>query len=118
MFKSNLLVSILLSSGIVFSQDAGFDKNKKELTATRIDSDIKIDGDLNEEAWSNAEIATDFIQFQFKNNLPSAYRTEVKVLYDNTAVYFGAVLYDPSPDSIIAELARRDEFGNGDFLEL
>ncbi|MBK7110335.1 MAG: DUF5916 domain-containing protein [Chitinophagales bacterium] len=116
MFKSNLLVSILLSSGIVFSQDAGFDKNKKELTATRIDSDIKIDGDLNEEAWSNAEIATDFIQFQFKNNLPSAYRTEVKVLYDNTAVYFGAVLYDPSPDSIIAELARRDEFGNGDFF--
>lgn len=116
MYKSNLLISLLLSSGIVFSQQANFDKNKKVLTAIRIDSDIKIDADLNEEAWRNAEIATDFIQFQFKNNLPSVYRTEVKVLYDNTAVYFGAVMYDPSPDSIITELARRDEFGNGDFF--
>lgn len=116
MLKSQLLFSVLFTSSITFAQEVNFDKNKKEMSATRIESDIKIDGVLDDDAWAGADIATDFIQFQFKNDMPSKYRTEVKVLYDNTAVYFGAVMYDPAPDSIVTELARRDEFGNGDFF--
>ncbi|MFN3939601.1 MAG: DUF5916 domain-containing protein, partial [Chitinophagales bacterium] len=112
----SLVVSALLLciSSLVSAQE--IDKSKKEITASRITGDIKIDGLLKEAEWEQAQVATDFIQFQFRFNLPSIVRTEVRVLYDNTAIYFGATMFDPAPDSIITELARRDEFGSGDFF--
>jgi hypothetical protein len=38
----------------------------------------------------------------------------VRLLYDDDAVYVGARLYDSSPDSIRAQLARRDRISNSD----
>ena len=34
--------------------------------------------------------------------------TEVRIVYDNTAIYVGAMLYDTAPDSILKELGLRD----------
>lgn len=116
MHTTRLLIAFLLTSAMAMAQEAPFEKHKKELIAVRTDATIKIDGALDEAVWQTAAIATDFIQFEYRNNLPSAYKTEVRVLYDNTAIYFGAVMYDPAPDSIITELGRRDGFGSGDFF--
>lgn len=91
---------------------------KKEMKAQRIHSAIQIDGKLLEQDWANAEAAKNFTQFQFKFNTPSEYRTEVKVLYDNTALYVGAKMYDPSPDSIMKELSVRDNLGSADFFDV
>jgi len=44
-------------------------------------------------------------------------KTEVWVAYDNEAIYIAAKLYDSSPDSIIARLARRDERVSSDEFE-
>ncbi|MDX2414777.1 MAG: DUF5916 domain-containing protein, partial [Bacteroidales bacterium] len=41
----------------------------------------------------------------------SKYKTEVRLLYDNTALYIAAKMYDPSPDSIYKELGERDSDG-------
>lgn len=37
------------------------------------------------------------------------YNTEVKIAYDNTAVYFGVTMADPNPDSILSQFSQRDE---------
>ena len=89
---------------------------KKELYANRITGQIHIDGILSETEWNGVQVADNFTQFQFNWNVPSAFRTEIKILYDNTAIYIGAIMYDHAPDSIEKSLTARDEFGIADFI--
>lgn len=80
----------------------------KEILAQRTQESIKIDGNLTEKAWANAPIAADFVQNAPSPGVSPHYQTEVKVLYDNVALYVSAILYDPHPDSILKELGNRD----------
>ncbi|MBI4541350.1 MAG: carbohydrate binding family 9 domain-containing protein [Gemmatimonadetes bacterium] len=70
---------------------------------------LTIDGRLDEALWAQAPVASDFIQIQPQAGSPATERTEVRVLYDDEALYVGARLYDSAPDSIVARLARRDD---------
>ncbi|MFH1322179.1 MAG: DUF5916 domain-containing protein [Bacteroidota bacterium] len=85
-----------------------FGNNEKSHSAVRVETPPKIDGILDEEVWTNAPVATSFVQFEPQPGNPPSQKTEVKVLYDNSAVYIGAMLYDSSPDSILKELGNRD----------
>ena len=67
-----------------------------------------IDGRLDEDVWAAAEALTDFIQADPFEGQPATERTEVRILFDDDAVYIGAMLYDSDPDGIIASDARRD----------
>src|SRR5207249_4794521 len=53
-------------------------------------------------------------QFTPNPGKPSFQRTEVKTIYDNSAVYVAAMMYDTSPDSILHELSQRDNMPNAD----
>ncbi|MCA0132658.1 carbohydrate binding family 9 domain-containing protein [Winogradskyella sp. D23] len=92
-------------------------QDKKTLNISRTKKAPKIDGNLNDEAWQNAEVATDFIQFrpEIGNPLPKSKRTEVKVTYDDNAIYVAAYLYD-DPNLIMKQLVNRDNFGQTDFF--
>jgi len=83
-------------------------ETRKELNAVRISSPPKIDGILDEAIWDEVPFASDFVQYAPYNGAPSTMRTEVKIIYDNSAIYIGAILYDTSPDSIYTELGERD----------
>ncbi|MGM0407244.1 MAG: DUF5916 domain-containing protein, partial [Bacteroidota bacterium] len=78
----------------------------------KTDQALHIDGVLDEDVWSSAAIAKNFIQFEPYNGQSPSLPTEVKVLYDDHAIYFGAVMYDNHPDSIIKDLGVRDEFSS------
>ena len=93
---------------------------KKTLQAKFTSENIAIDGKINEEAWKLASIATDFIMYEPDNGKPISEnkKTEVKILYDNTAVYISAVLYDEEPNRISRELTNRDEFGVSDVFSV
>lgn len=82
---------------------------KRTHNITRVSESPKIDGILNDPAWINATIAKDFIQFEPYNGKKPSLPTEVKVIYDDKAIYFGAILYDTNPDSIIKDLGERDD---------
>ena len=92
-------------------------QDKKELNITRAEKAPKIDGELDDKVWENAEIATDFIQFkpEIGNTLPRNKRTEVKVSYDDQAIYVAAYLYD-DPEKIMSQIVNRDNFGQTDFF--
>ena len=79
---------------------------QKSITAIKIDNPPVIDGKLDDKQWMYADIADKFIQYSPFNGSPSKYRTEVRVLYDNSAIYVGAMMYDPNPDSIYKELGE------------
>ncbi len=87
--------------------------------AVRATSPIHVDGRLDEAAWAAAPAHSGFVQRDPDEGQPSSELTEVRVLYDNEALYIGGRLYDADPSRIRARLARRDEpIWNADVLEV
>jgi len=81
------------------------------ISATRTTGPINIDGRLDERAWATAIPSGDFTQsYPNVGGKPTA-PTEVRVLYDDEAIYVGVRMFDAHPDSIAAQLARRDASG-------
>ncbi|MBD0332054.1 MAG: carbohydrate binding family 9 domain-containing protein, partial [Chitinophagaceae bacterium] len=81
--------------------------SQKSITAVKASGTPKIDGNLDDAIWQSAPVATDFVQ-QFPNpGAPVSAKTEVRILYDNNAVYIGAYLYD-DPSSIRKQFTTRD----------
>ncbi len=93
-----------------------FLSSQKELNTTLCNESIKIDGNLDEISWKNAEIAKDFIELEPESGQDAAFTSEVQVLYDDEAIYIGATLFDPSPGEIRNDLTARDEIRNGDWF--
>ena len=89
---------------------------KKSFDAFRIQNRITVNGELDEEIWQSATVASGFIQAFPLPGAPPTYDTEVRVLYDDDAVCIGATLYDARPDSILRELTQRDQIGNTDWF--
>ena len=79
------------------------------IPATRLQGSISVDGELNESIWQTAPAVTDFFQMEPDQGQPCSQKCEVRVAYDDGAIYVGARLFDSAPDSIIARLSRRDE---------
>ena len=69
---------------------------------------IRIDGVLDTAEWRDAPLATDFIQSRPNPGAPASQRTEVRVLYDQDALYVGARMFDTRRDSIAQQMGRRD----------
>ena len=88
----------------------------KVLKAKRIDNPPEIDGSLSDQQWQQAMVAKDFLQIDPRNGVPASQPTEVKILYDDDAVYVGAMLYEPNPDSILTFLSKRDHDNNADIF--
>jgi Domain of unknown function (DUF5916)/Carbohydrate family 9 binding domain-like len=79
----------------------------KTVQAEKIAQMPKLDGNLDDIAWKKAVIATDFIRSFPDFGTPAGKKTEVKILYDNTAIYVGAFMYDDRAN-IRRQLTQRD----------
>jgi len=86
------------------------DEAIRSLRALSLDggAGIRLDGILDEEAWSRADVATDFVQQEPVEGGEPTQSTEVRVVYDRDALYIGAVLHDTDPSGILAYQRARD----------
>jgi len=112
--KFYVLLLTLLSTSYAFAQNP---VKVKQLGSTRTVEQPKIDGVLGDQCWVGVPIATDFVE---SNPVPGRIekqerRTEVKIIYDDEAIYLSAQLYD-DPDSVARELMSRDNIGTADFI--
>jgi hypothetical protein len=80
----------------------------REIAAVRVESGPIIDGVLNEAVWQSATLIDQFTQQEPAEGEPASERTEVRVLYDESTLYFGVRAYDALPDALIATEMRRD----------
>jgi len=71
-----------------------------------------LDGFLEPEVWQTVTPATNFVRYDPHNGKPSSQQSEVYFLYDNEAVYIGAILHDTAPDSILTQFGSRDSGEN------
>jgi len=113
MFKH---VKCLFIAFLVLYVNIGAFSQTETLKTERVAFSPVIDGNINDSVWENAEIATNFIQYQPYNGYLATFESEVKFIYDDEAIYISAKLYDSSPDSIYNLLSKRDEFGQSDYF--
>ncbi len=109
-FKVHLLLFLLISL-----QTIG---QKKTILTKPTTQKITIDGKFNEDDWKSAPLATDFVMFQPDNGkqISQDKKTEVKIIYDNEAIYVSAILYDNEPNKILKEITQRDNIGTADLF--
>lgn len=78
----------------------------------------KIDGNLDDECWGNISVNADFIISTPTFGKPSSFKTEVKIIYDDNAIYIGAYCHDKEPKKIQRLLTARDDNGNADWFSV
>ncbi len=76
----------------------------------------RIDGRLDDAVWARAIPIGDFRQLDPVEGSPASQRTEVRVLYDDEALFVGVRAFDTDPTLISAPLARRDETPPSDWI--
>lgn len=81
---------------------------RRTVSAQRIAQAPVIDGQLTEPLWQTLPLLDGFVQYIPRNGEPASQRSEVRVGYDDEALYIGAMLYDDAPDSVLTELSNRD----------
>ncbi len=84
-------------------------KARKSITAIRISKPPKIDGIMDEPFWKDVPAGKDFVEYGPRNGTVPPFATEIRVAYDDNALYISAVMLDPHPDSILKEFGRRDQ---------
>mgnify|MGYP001197675383 CR=1 FL=1 len=106
-FMKKYLIIFLLLPLISFSQFT----EKKIYNIKKTVKSPQIDGNLKDDIWQNLDIAKGFSQLEPNNGEKEKYhqRTEVKMCYDDRNIYFGVMMHDNAPDSILTELSKRDE---------
>src|SRR5215468_12795594 len=84
------------------------------VTAIRTAERPVIDGRLDDAAWERARAETGFVQNFPDEGRPPSEPTELRVLYDDDAIYVGIRCFDSHPDRIVGRLTRRDRDVDGD----
>ncbi len=113
---SGRLIGLLLVSATSLSaQDAGAPSGaantaslpRPSISAFPITDAIRLDGVLDEAAWSGAGVG-DFVQAEPREGQPATERTEVWLAYDESNLYVAARLYDSEPDRLVVNDIRKD----------
>lgn len=97
-------------------EDAG-GESRRTYETLRLDGEPpRIDGAVDDPAWAAVEWSGGFLQREPADGAPPAQPSEVKVLFDDKALYFAFRLHD-DPARVAPILARHDWFP-GDWIEV
>ena len=83
------------------------------LNIKKMEGTITLDGVIDEKDWLNADVATDFFMVMPYDTSYSEAVSEIRMTYDDQAIYLALVFYDVIPGPRVVESLRRDfSFGN------
>ncbi len=109
----------LLATAVYGNIDYVSARLERRLKPMKTSERITIDGALDEAAWNQTESATDFTQTEPETDQSASQKTVVRVLYDETNLYFGIHALDTEPNRvIISELKKDFDLDNGDTVEI
>jgi hypothetical protein len=103
-----------LASAAAATQPAG----EPVVRAVRTTGAIEVDGRLDEPDWRGAPAATAFIQRDPEQGQPASEVTELRLVFDDRALYAGVRLRDRTPGAISRQLSRRDAVAEADAFTL
>ncbi len=88
------------------------------VSAVRVDRSPVVDGRLDDPAWKSAALVSGLVQSDPDEGRAVSESTAVRVVYDRSALYIGARLFDRKPDAIVRLLGRRDVTTPSDEFQL
>ena len=108
--KAHWVLVGLISSGVVVTPLSGHESpsTMPRLEALPVSEAIEIDGRLDEPVWSEAEVATDFVQREPDVFEPATEKTEIRIVYTPRMLYIGVRAFDSRPEEIVAREMGRD----------
>jgi hypothetical protein len=109
----SIFAVVVLASSLSFAGN-----NPKKVIAFRTPVAPNIDGLLNEPEWKLAKPLTDLVQLVPMEGSEPTEKTEIRILYDDEALYIGCTMFDSEPSKIVARLARRDDEVESDYINL
>src|SRR5688572_11025946 len=86
---SMLLLSCVDVAGQTSAPSTAQETARRSIRIRRITEPIKIDGRLDERAWSEADVANDFRQQEPNEGSPASEETEILLLVDEKHLYIG-----------------------------
>lgn len=106
----NRTILLLTIGGIMLFSKLSAQVNSEayQLSVKKTTEQITIDGKLDEEVWSQADKANDFIQNFPTDSLKATSQTEVSVTFDDQFLYVGGVCYEDSDKNHIMQSLKRD----------
>ncbi len=84
--------------------------------AVRSTTPIVVDGVLDEAVWRGDGAIALPEQSDPHQGARASQQTDVRIAYDDDAIYVGARMWDTHPDSIVARLSRRDNDAGSDYF--
>ncbi len=85
------------------------------LNIRKMEGEIVLDGVIDEKDWLLADVATDFFMVTPYDTSYSEAVSEIRMTYDDDALYLSLVFYDVEPGPRVVESLRRDfSFGTND----
>ena len=92
---------------------------RAELQPARASVAPKLDGVLDDEAWSGAPLPLDpWMSYNPMRGEPAAHDTKVWIAYDDRALYFAFHCLDPEPGKIRTTISRRDSVWADDWIAI
>ncbi len=92
--------------------------SQKIIDATRLSDKLEVDGILDEPIWKTVPVARGFTQIEPDAGEPATDSTTVRVIYDNEAIYIGAICYADS-NQVSRVLSQRDNYNsNTDYFSV
>ncbi len=112
-----VIVSCLLTAPARAQQPSSPARTVPAVRAIRARAPIVLDGRLTEPEWKDAPAASGLRQSDPNEGQPASERTEIRVVYDDDALYIGARMFDSEPQRIRRRLSRRDDYDiDADYL--
>ena len=79
---------------------------------------MRIDGELSEEIWTKAPVINQFVVRDPKEGAQPSHPTEVRVVFDASALYVAVRALDPEPAKVVGMLTRRDDSSPSDRVSI
>lgn len=109
------LTALLLGLLSVASSYAQKINDRYQIHIRQADDQVVVDGMMDETAWSNAEVATNFFMVLPMDTSFARVRTEVRMCYDKQNLYLFITNFHALPGPYMVESLRRDfAFGKND----
>ena len=109
-----LILALLLPQRAPAQNTAATDKHARAIRVPN--GSVVLDGALGDAVWQRASAITDFLQKQPHEGMEPTERTEIRLVYDDGALYVGARMFAKDPSKIQAPVGRRDNIGQMEHL--
>ena len=103
-------ILILFSAHLLAASLSG----QVRIVATRVKTPLHLDGLLDDQLWSEADVYSQFATLQPDIGKPATETTTYRVGYDAENIYFGIEALDSEPEKVKASVTNWDYVFNGD----